>query len=100
MTKLRKSKLDVVEPSYVLQANEYFNIFDFQDDQKSRDLHRKASKAMRSDRFQKRKKFKTFLEARRYANEANRQYGTKFGVTVVSVEIVSGIPFAIPRLPS
>ena len=82
MTKLRKSKLDVVEPSYVLKGNEYFVIHHSRKDREERNLYHKVVDAMRADRFVKRKKFKTFAEAREYAKKANQKYGAKFGVSV------------------
>ena len=86
MTKLRKSKLDVVKPSYVLKGNEYFVICHGRKDREDREIYHKAMDAMSADvkagRFKKRKKFKTFAEAREYAKKANQKYGAKFGVSV------------------
>ena len=101
MTKLRKSKLDVVKPSYVLKGNEYFVIHHSRKDREDRDLYYKAMDAMSADvkagRFKKRKKFKTFAEAREYAKKANQKYGTRFGVSVTEElnldRLFSKIPF-------
>tara|TARA_R100001510_G_C7611536_1_gene174908 strand:- start:366 stop:884 length:519 start_codon:yes stop_codon:yes gene_type:complete len=84
MTKLRKSKLDVVEPSYVLKGNEYFVLSreSNRKNQKDREIYRKGVAAMKADGFVVRKKFKTFAEAREYAKKANQKYDAKFGVTV------------------
>jgi predicted secreted protein len=88
MTKLRKSKLDVVKPSYVLKRDESFVISHESNrkTQEDREIYRKARAAMKADGFVVRKKFKTFAEARKYAKKANQKYGAKFGVTV-SMEI-------------
>jgi hypothetical protein len=84
MTKLRKSKLDVVEPSYVLEGNEYFVLSSESNrkNQKDREIYRKGMAAMKADGFVVREKFKTFAEAREHAKKANQKYDAKFGVTV------------------
>jgi len=86
MTKLRKSKLDSVKPSYVLKGSEYFCIIHTTRDPKDHALYKAAMKIINADQraglFTKREKFQTFAEAREHAKEANRRYGTKFGVTV------------------
>jgi len=88
MTKLRKSKFDCVSPSRVLRADEHFSLLDIRcgtDDLKDRADYKAAMKIIQADKrsgvFKKRDSFYTFAEAREHANELNKRYGTKFGVT-------------------
>jgi len=86
MTKLRKSKFDSVSPSYVLKSDEYFCLIPQTRDPQDHADYKAAMKIINADRksgvFKKRDNFSTFAEAREHANEVNKRYGTKFGVTV------------------
>lgn len=86
MTKLRKSKFDSVSPSHVLKSDEHFCLIPQTRDPQDHADYKAAMKIINADGrsgvFKKRDRFSTFAEAREHANEVNKRYGTKFGVTV------------------